>query len=576
MTPNYCARVSVHYSMKHSPSYYGLPEELNRASTIAHPDTISHLLPLSTPGMFVLCSIDGFMHYFSLKDDQFESLKIFKLHSAPFTDLYCCKRFLVSVSLDRTAKWFLTGSTGSLEIVRVVSFEEIPEAVCIVDDPMVSADVWLVVSFRDSTDLNFYKLSSQSDCPEFVIDTKEWTFLKLCFNSNLKRLFAFSEPNLLVFDIETILKEQRLIPIKSHIVGCDSIGSLCLSNDQQQIAFTASDHSVRLLNADTLKPVKRFDESNSFYQRLVESGKMERSVFDQKWRVEEELYKSPYASCQRLCFDHDDRAILYPSMLGIKAVDLETNKVIAIYGKSIEFRPVAVILHQINPDKMMSVELAASDNPKARFDCAMVLLCTMFRQPRLMIYNDAMMDSVHANSTIFPTIQGSTTDIVDQPEQYIPGHKAIMRTTLGDITIELFPQQTPLTVQNFCTLSRRHYYDNLLFHRVIRGFMIQTGCPRGDGTGGESMWGGYFRNELSADLKHDRPFTVSMANSGGARSNGSQFFITTIRAPWLDRKNTVFGRVVAGEDVVRQIEQVETDRLDRPKQDVKVITIEIQ
>ena len=104
--------------------------------------------------------------------------------------------------------------------------------------------------------------------------------------------------------------------------------------------------------------------------------------------------------------------------------------------------------------------------------------------------------------------------------------------------------------------------------------MIQTGDPLGDGTGGESIWGGEFEDEIRRDLRHDRPFTVSMANAG-PNTNGSQFFITTVPTPWLDNKHTVFGRVVGGMEVVMAIEGVKTDELDRPLSEVKMLSIDV-
>eukprot|EP01016_Furgasonia_blochmanni_P040424 TRINITY_DN5159_c0_g2_i3.p1 TRINITY_DN5159_c0_g2~~TRINITY_DN5159_c0_g2_i3.p1 ORF type:complete len:169 (+),score=26.98 TRINITY_DN5159_c0_g2_i3:65-571(+) len=137
-----------------------------------------------------------------------------------------------------------------------------------------------------------------------------------------------------------------------------------------------------------------------------------------------------------------------------------------------------------------------------------------------------------------------------------------------------FPDECPRTVENFVVHSKNGFYDNLIFHRVIKSFMIQTGDPNGDGTGGESIWGGEFEDEFHPKLRHDRPFTVSMANAGPG-TNGSQFFVTTVPCPWLDNKHTVFGRVYKGMDVVQDIENVKTDKNDKPLIDVKIITIKI-
>ncbi|MGV8058239.1 MAG: peptidylprolyl isomerase [Smithellaceae bacterium] len=130
---------------------------------------------------------------------------------------------------------------------------------------------------------------------------------------------------------------------------------------------------------------------------------------------------------------------------------------------------------------------------------------------------------------------------------------AIIETDKGTIRLRLFADQTPVTVGNFVNLARRGYYNNLKFHRVIPDFMIQGGCPDGDGRGGP----GYrFPDEFVKELRHDKPGILSMANSG-PQTNGSQFFITHVDTPWLDGKHTVFGEV-AGEldqDVVNQIVQ---------------------
>ena len=129
--------------------------------------------------------------------------------------------------------------------------------------------------------------------------------------------------------------------------------------------------------------------------------------------------------------------------------------------------------------------------------------------------------------------------------------KATIKTNRGNINLKLFPDKAKLTVSNFANLSRRKFYNNLTFHRVIDDFMIQGGCPIGTGTGDP----GYkFKDEFSPDLKHDKPGILSMANSG-PNTNGSQFFITHLETPWLDKKHTVFGEVSDAEslDVVNSI-----------------------
>ena len=128
---------------------------------------------------------------------------------------------------------------------------------------------------------------------------------------------------------------------------------------------------------------------------------------------------------------------------------------------------------------------------------------------------------------------------------------AVISTSRGEIKLELFDEITPKTCANFEKLAKEGFYNGLTFHRVIANFMIQGGCPHGDGTGGP---GYQFEDELHPDLKHNKPGTLSMANAG-PDTNGSQFFITHVSCPWLDGKHTVFGQVIEGQDVVDRIEE---------------------
>lgn len=128
---------------------------------------------------------------------------------------------------------------------------------------------------------------------------------------------------------------------------------------------------------------------------------------------------------------------------------------------------------------------------------------------------------------------------------------ATIETPRGNIRIELYADKAPKTVANFEKLVTEGYYNGLKFHRVIKDFMIQGGCPKGTGTGGP----GYtFADEFHRDLKHDGPGVLSMANAG-PNTNGSQFFITHVATPWLDGKHSVFGRVLEGQDVVDSVQQ---------------------
>lgn len=190
----------------------------------------------------------------------------------------------------------------------------------------------------------------------------------------------------------------------------------------------------------------------------------------------------------------------------------------------------------------------------------------------------------------FPQINTGETKVI----------KAIMKTNRGAVTINLFPELAPKTVENFVGLAKDDYYNGIIFHRVISDFMIQGGDPTGTGMGGESIWEEQFEDEFSPYLFNLRG-ALSMANSG-PNTNGSQFFIVTATqvpgqmigqmeaagypvevieayknggTPWLDNKHTVFGHVVEGMDIVDEIDKTETNYADKPVEDVVIESIEI-
>lgn len=147
----------------------------------------------------------------------------------------------------------------------------------------------------------------------------------------------------------------------------------------------------------------------------------------------------------------------------------------------------------------------------------------------------------------------------------------ILETTQGDITLELFPNVAPKAVENFLGHVKSGYYNGIIFHRIIKGFMIQGGDPTGTGRGGESIWKKPFADEFSANVTFNRKGLLAMANSG-PYTNGSQFFITTVPTPHLNGRHTIFGEVKSGYSNVRKLEMVDVStRGNRPIDEQKII-----
>ena len=128
----------------------------------------------------------------------------------------------------------------------------------------------------------------------------------------------------------------------------------------------------------------------------------------------------------------------------------------------------------------------------------------------------------------------------------------VIQTNQGEIEVRLFPAVAPKAVENFIRLAEKGYYNNLIFHRIVKDFVIQGGDPKGNGTGGKSIWGKDFVDEFNPAVKFDRAGLLAMANKG-PNTNGSQFFITLVKTPWLNGRYTIFGEVVEGMEVVEKI-----------------------
>lgn len=341
------------------------------------------------------------------------------------------------------------------------------------------------------------------------------------------------------------------------------------------------DRQIRVFDFATGKLYRTYDESITTITEMQQAGtapyELDEVEFGRRLGVERELENEGTRNKVNVSFDESGHFLLYGSLYGVKCINTYTNRVVRVYGREEPFRALNLALYQGQPQRkgIVTVSMAASSNPllQQAEERDPILLCTGFAKVRFYMFT---------NET---DISKSTRDVQNEkPTQSAAGTgptatktaetgtAAILHTTFGDIHLRLYPSAAPRAVENFVTHARNGYYNNTIFHRVIRKFMIQGGDPQGDGTGGESIWGGEFADEFSV-LKHDKPYTLSMANAG-PNTNASQFFITTEKTPWLDNKHTVFGRAVQGLDIVHKIENVRTHK-EKPEVDIKIVSISI-
>lgn len=262
-------------------------------------------------------------------------------------------------------------------------------------------------------------------------------------------------------------------------------------------------------------------------------------------------------------FAFDNKILAYTTPNGIEVLDLSSGASLLLGEEDqkcgVHFNQV-LILNKLDLKGVDHHKISSTNSiVKAQLTKKLLVVCAAVNSTQLFIFGKAKLESRDIN----------LTDARKKPKK-MTFTSAVLHTSMGDITLKLFGNLVPKTVENFTALCNSNYYNNVIFHRVIKGFMIQTGDPKGDGTGGELCWGGHFKDEFNRLLTHSKPFMVSMANAG-PNTNGSQFFITTGTATHLDNKHTVFGEVTNGFDTVRQIEQSEVEE-DAPIEQVAILS----
>ncbi|OMJ18994.1 Peptidyl-prolyl cis-trans isomerase cyp15 [Smittium culicis] len=547
-----------------------------------HRDTLSSVIVTKTD-FIITASTDGIIKFWKKKEKGIEFVKNYKAHLLPIISLSQTNDglYLASISDDKTIKIF---DINNFDMINIISIDFSPSSLCWVKDPLSSA--WLLfVGHKDSGLISRFTLDGTPAIPPFKIHSS--TVVLIAFNNKYNTIISADDKGLFEY-WEIKDNKPSLIPdglpwkfkTQTDLYSFQKSKTIpfCLnfSRDFQSFVTISTDNHIRVFDFLTAKIIADIDESISSVKIVDGIDEME---FGRRLAVERELQRSfdIYKHSTAL-FDDSGSFLIYPSIFGIKIYDLSSNSLSRLIGLPEPHRFISIALwQQQSPDKVRNIDTAASDNPllQSSFNDP-TLFCTAYRQNRFYLFSSKSDSSADDfDRDVFnekPSLEDQKLAVT--AAESVTAESAIIRTTKGDIHIQLFPSLTPKTVENFVGLSLKGYYNNVIFHRVIKDFMIQTGDPLGDGTGGESIWGSEFQDEFTPSLSHDKPFTVSMANAG-PNTNGSQFFITTVPTTWLDNKHTIFGRVTNGMDVVLAIEKVRKDKNDKPFDDISIINIEI-
>ncbi|XP_065674535.1 peptidylprolyl isomerase domain and WD repeat-containing protein 1 isoform X2 [Hydra vulgaris] len=566
-----------------------LPSCDNYEKSYMHRDVVTHV-EVTTNNFIITASMDGHVKFWKKKEGDIEFVKHFRAHLGAIEDVSSSVdgTLYATIGMDKALKIFDVINFDMINMIKLNYHPSLCEWLFKKGDPIsaiaISEKEGNVIYIYDgrgesklltTQSIHFKPITAMKYNPVYdvMISADESGMLE--YWSGQKQDFLF--PKNVKFEFKTDTDLFHFVANKTYVT------SISFSKDGNQFVTKSMDKKVCVFRFLTGKKTKVLVESlKTLTATQQEKQVLPNMEFGRRVAIERELEKSEAFKQVNPVFDETGYFILYSTILGIKVVNLVTNTCVKFIGMKDNVRFLNIGLYQGNPNKISSsftLEMTASDNPSLdKISADPCLICTGFKKNRFYILSRRDPDQDQSDRDIFNEKPSRDEIVAATQETTVKclAENVVMHTTMGDIHLKLYPKECPKTVENFVTHCRNNYYNNHIFHRVIKQFMIQTGDPIGDGTGGKSIWGGEFEDEFHHTLRHDRAYTLSMANAG-PNTNGSQFFITVIPTPWLDNKHTIFGRVVKGMDVCQAISLVKTfPKNDKPREDVKIINMVVK
>ncbi|KAL1999382.1 hypothetical protein VTN02DRAFT_4591 [Thermoascus thermophilus] len=570
-----------------------LPASPRYSKSLMHKDQLSFVTMTPFTDFLITSSVDGVVKFWKKVAGTVEFVKEFRAHAGEIrgTSISADGRSFATAGADKTVKIF---DVITFDLLAMFRLDITPRCICWVHRRGASLPLLAITDESSSTILLY---DGRGDRPEPLHTLKNIhrkPVVAMAFNDAYDCVVSADESGMIEYwraGDGSFEKPDNVFELKSstnlfEFKKAKSLpASITISPSGHQFAtFSFPDRQVRVFDFPTGKLYRTYDESLTTLMEMQQAGTalqpLDEVEFGRRLAIERELGENPTTRGRvNVVFDESGHFILYGSAHGVKCINTFTNRVVRVFGADEPFRALHLALYQGQPQKkgVVTVSMAASANPllQAAEERDPMLVATGFAKIRFYMFtNETDISKTSRDIQNEKPQQTAARDTAAAASRAAEntGTSAILHTTMGDIHLRLFPSAAPKAVENFTTHARNGYYNNTIFHRVIRKFMIQGGDPHGDGTGGESIWGGEFEDEFST-LRHDRPYTLSMANAG-PNTNGSQFFITTEKTPWLDGKHTIFGRAVAGLDVVHKIENVRTYK-EKPEEDVRIVSISV-
>ncbi|KFY52420.1 hypothetical protein V496_08467 [Pseudogymnoascus sp. VKM F-4515 (FW-2607)] len=565
-----------------------LPTSARYSKSLMHKEQVAFVTMTPLTDFLITSSIDGYVKFWKKGNDGVEFVKEFRAHNGEIKSVSVSSdgRSFATAGSDKTIKIF---DVITFDLLTMLSVEFTPKCVCWVHQRGASLPL-LAVSDEVNHSIRIYDGRGDNLEPIHTLNGLHRSVISLmAFNNAYNCVVSADESGMLEYwrPGGNYEKPDNVFEYKSstdlfEFKKAKSVpSSITVSPTGTQFAtISFPDRKIRVFDFPTGKLYRTYDESIQTIEEMQQAGtalqKLEDAEFNRRLATEREVDTPLLRNKVNVVFDESGHFILYGSILGTKVINTYTNRVVKVYGQEENFRALNLATYQGQPQRkgITTVAMAASNNPLLQESEARdpILIETGVGKQRFYMFSND--EEISKSERDVQNEKPTNLNALKAVEKKVSetGTSAVVHTTYGDIHVRLFPDAAPKAVENFVTHSKRGYYNNTIFHRVIRRFMIQCGDPLGDGTGGESIWGKEFEDEFST-LRHDKPYTLSMANAG-PNTNGSQFFITTEKTPWLDNKHTIFGRAIQGLDVVHKIENTKVHK-EKPEEDIKIINISI-
>ncbi|ETN38653.1 uncharacterized protein HMPREF1541_06690 [Cyphellophora europaea CBS 101466] len=566
-----------------------LPKGTRYSKSLMHKEQLSTVVVAPSPADFVITtSVDGVVKFWKKVAAGIEFAKEYQAHDGKILGSAVSQDGGMFASSgdedDRTIKLF---DVITFDLLSIFALDQPATCLCWVHrrgaSPLLAAAVGKSIRIYDGRGENQKPLHTLSNLHRAEVVAMAYNPAYDCVvSADAGGMVEYWQPSGSYEKPENVFEMKSKTNLFDFKKAKSVPYALAISPSGHQLAtLSFPDRRIRLFDFPSAKLHRSYDESLDTLTAMQQAGtaavKLENVEFGRRMATEQALDSSATRARINLVFDESSNFLLYGSLHGIKVVNTLTNRVMRIYGRDEPFRALSLAFYQGAPQRkeLTTVAMAASDNPllEEAQERDPILFATGYGKPRFYMFTNDEEPSKTSRDVYNEKPKHTGKQKVAEEKKAEMGTSAVLHTNMGDIFLRLFPDKAPLAVENFTTHARTGYYNNTIFHRVIRKFMIQGGDPLGDGTGGESIWGKDFKDEIT-DLKHDKPYTLSMANAGPG-TNASQFFITTAEAPWLDGKHTVFGRVWRGMEVVHAIENVRVAK-EKPEEDIKIVSIEVE